>query len=114
MKNNSQVIFIYAGGIVDKEYKEQIDQYAIENNIVEQIRYVGELRPGTELNNFYSSADAFIFPSIAEAFSLVIIESMAAGSPVFMDKNGILEIDEQLKAIIDSFELLNNTHIMTK
>jgi glycosyltransferase involved in cell wall biosynthesis len=97
MRKDRNVVFAYAGGIIDAEYKIEIDQYIQAQNIADQVKYVGELRPGETLNQYYASADAFIFPSTAEAFGLVIIESMAAGTPVLADRNGILELINVLK-----------------
>lgn len=39
-------------------------------------------RHGDELASYYACADCFVFPSLTETFGLVILESMAAGTPV--------------------------------
>ena len=46
-----------------------------------QIRWMGVL-PRTELAKVYAAADVFVFPSRAETFGLVMLESMASGTPV--------------------------------
>lgn len=85
LKSNKDYIFLYAGGIISEEYHESIKVFAKMNGIEEQVKYVGELKPGAELNRYYSVADAMIFPSKLEGFSLVILEAMAAGTPVLIE-----------------------------
>ncbi len=97
---NEKVNYMYAGGIIDNEYKKMIDQYSSENKINNKVVYVGELHPGKELNEYYNKAKAFIFPSKAEAFSLVLLEAMSCGLPVIMDRNAIKEVDKDLENVI--------------
>ena len=49
--------------------------------------FVGYLR-GEELASAYASADAFIFPSRTETLGLVLLEAMAAGTPVVAARSG--------------------------
>ncbi|MFM6357269.1 MAG: glycosyltransferase family 4 protein [Planktothrix sp.] len=49
--------------------------------------FVGYLR-GKELAEAYASADAFIFPSRTETLGLVLLEAMAAGTPVVAARSG--------------------------
>ena len=86
MKSNRNVVFCYAGGVISSEYQAQVLNYARENGLEDQVRYLGELKPGKELNEVYNMAEAMIFPSKAEGFSLVILEAMAAGIPVVINK----------------------------
>ena len=46
-----------------------------------QIRWMGVL-PRVELAKVYAAADVFVFPSRSETFGLVMLESMASGTPV--------------------------------
>ena len=45
------------------------------------VSFVGSKRP-EELGYYYSLADVFVFPSKADTFGIVMIESMACGTPV--------------------------------
>jgi glycosyltransferase involved in cell wall biosynthesis len=45
------------------------------------VKFVG-LKKGQELAKFYQNADVFVFPSKADTFGVVIIESLACGTPV--------------------------------
>ncbi len=49
--------------------------------------FVGYLR-GQELADAYACADAFIFPSRTETLGLVLLEAMAAGTPVVAARSG--------------------------
>ncbi len=87
MKSNGDIVFCYAGGIISAEYQAEIKDYSRENGIEDRVIYLGELHPGEELNEVYNMAEAMIFPSKAEGFSLVILEAMAAGIPVVINKS---------------------------
>ncbi len=84
MKQNENIMFCYAGGIIDEEYQNKIIEFAKQNDVENRVRYFGELVPGKVLNDFYNSAVAMIFPSLAEGFSLTVIEAMSAGVPVII------------------------------
>lgn len=85
MKQDKDIVFCYAGGIISEEYYKEINEFTIKNDVQEQVRYFGELKPGAGLNEFYNLAEAMVFPSKAEGFSLVVIESMSAGVPVIIN-----------------------------
>lgn len=87
MEINPNIAFAYAGGIIDTNYKDNIDKYVKEHGIEDRVKYVGELTPGEQLNEFYNLGETMIFPSKAEGFSLVILEAMSAGLPVIISKN---------------------------
>ena len=84
MKNDKDIVYCYAGGIIDPEYYNRINELAKKENIMDRVIYFGELKPGIELNKFYNMANAMIFPSKAEGFSLVVIEAMSSGIPVII------------------------------
>ena len=87
LKQDCNLLYCYAGGIISDEYQECIQQYAIQNGIKDQVIYMGEIPPGKQLNKIYNLAEAMLFPSIAEGFSLTILEAMAAGVPVVIHQN---------------------------
>lgn len=86
MKKYPDLVFAYAGGIVDESYQKKIQDFAQDNGLSNQIRYLGMLAPGRDLNELYNTAIATILPSKYEAFGLVAIESFAAGVPVLVDE----------------------------
>ena len=46
-----------------------------------KVKFVG-YKKGTELANYYKSADVFCFPSRNDTFGIVMIESLSVGTPV--------------------------------
>ena len=93
LKENKDLVFAYAGGIVDEEYQQQVKTFAEEHGLTEQVRYLGMVSPGKELNELYNTAVATILPSRYEGFSLVSVESCATGVPVLVDKEGPIRLD---------------------
>lgn len=86
LKEDVNSFFVYAGGIISEEYQEQIKKFVNKMGISGQVVYMGELKPGKELNKYYNLADVMVFPSKSEGFSLVIIEAMSAGVPVIINE----------------------------
>lgn len=52
----------------------------------DSFRYVSSV-PHTLLNQYYSSANVLVFPSLVEGFGLVLLEAMACGIPVITTPN---------------------------
>ena len=64
------------------------NRQALEQHFAETpTHFVGYLR-GQQLASAYASADAFIFPSRTETLGLVLLEAMAAGTPVVAANSG--------------------------
>lgn len=77
-------VYAYVGGIVDEEYKNEIDTLVDENSLNEKVVYLGMAKPGKELNELYNMAELTVFASNYEGFPLVIPESLSAGTPVII------------------------------
>jgi glycosyltransferase involved in cell wall biosynthesis len=78
---------------VDNEYQNAITKYAKENDIEAQVKYLGELAPGEQLNHYYNAASCCVFTSNLESFGLVIIESIATNTPVIVGSNLMFALD---------------------
>lgn len=50
------------------------------------VRYIPSV-PHYQLNQYYSNASVFVFPSLVEGFGLVLLEAMACGIPVITTSN---------------------------
>lgn len=76
-------------------HEESLRELVQELEISEQVRFLGYV-PDDELPALYSSADVFVLPSKYEGFGLVVLESVACGTPVIgADAGGIpTAIDE--------------------
>lgn len=62
--------------------------------------------PRAELRNLYASADVFVFPSTSDTFGLVLLESMATGTPVAcLPVDGPLEVIGASQAGVMSYDL---------
>lgn len=93
MTTHLDVVYLYAGGVIDPDYQAQITRFAAENGLENRIRYVGELRPGVELNRYYNAAALTVFPSKLESFGLVIIESLSTGTPVILANKPLFTLE---------------------
>lgn len=92
LREHKDAVYMYAGGIIDDEYKKSIDSFAKKSHISDQVVYAGELCPGKLLNKYYNAASFTIFPSKIESFGLVIIESLSAGTPVLLKEKPLFEL----------------------
>ena len=121
------VQFDIIGPVVSRKYFIELKNYVknkgLEKNInfIKQINYI-------DLTQYYQNADLFMFPSDRETFGMVIIESMACGTPVAAidclggpsevlehNVNGILtSIDDYASAIIKYLLDLSHQVIMKK
>ncbi len=78
-KQIPDILLVIAGeGPAKSAYMQQAINLGLENNTM----FVGYLDRDTELIDCYHSADIFVFSSTTETQGLVLLESMAAGTPV--------------------------------
>lgn len=113
MKERQELVYAYAGGIVDENYQNEILKFAKVNKIENQVKYLGMIAPGEELNRIYNIAEATIVPSKFESFCLVVIESFSAGIPVLLDENSSFSFSESaLLYTTDNFEQVIKDNIL--
>lgn len=110
LREDTNAVFAYAGGVIDPEYQNSVLQFAQENGVAGQVCYLGEIKPGEQLNAVYNSAKALVFPSKAEGFSLVIVEAMAAGLPVIVPESLEFRLAGQCLRYTDDAAFLNLVH----
>lgn len=113
LKERQDLVYAYAGGIVDENYQNEILKFAKVNKIENQVKYIGMIAPGKELNRIYNIAEATIVPSKFESFCLVVIESFSAGVPVLLDENSSFSFSESaLLYTADNFEQVIKDNIL--
>lgn len=113
LKNNEDIVFAFAGGIVSQEYFEKVNNTVKELQIEDKVFYLGESSPGEQMNRIYNMADATLFVSKYESFGLVCIESLAAGVPVLLCSESLSSFGEgSVMSNNENFEkdLLNLIH----
>ena len=69
--NNAELLIVGAG-----ELKEELEQQASEPNCKDYVHFLGLV---DNMREFYSSADIFVLPSVAEGLPRTLIEAMATG-----------------------------------
>ncbi|MDI6758889.1 MAG: glycosyltransferase family 4 protein [Candidatus Omnitrophota bacterium] len=74
----------------DGPYKKNLEKLSRKLNIESNIKFFGAITDRTSLIKTYCMADIFVFPSLLESFSLVILEAWAAGLAVITTKVGII------------------------
>lgn len=92
LRDNPDMVYVYAGGIVSEEYHQQIKDMVKEAGLEAQVVYLGMVQPGETLNQLYNAAEATICASQYEGFSLAIIESLAAGTPVLVQEGSPFDV----------------------
>ena len=85
MKKNKNLVFCYAGGIIDAAYQEEIINLAQKENVSSQVVYYGEIAPGQTLNHLYAISKVCVINSKSEAFPLVIAEALSIPRPIFIN-----------------------------
>ena len=111
------VQFDVIGPVVSDKYLENIKRLIKKNNLNDNVNIIDQISHKS-LISYYQEADLFIFPSDRETFGMVIIESMACGTPVAAidclggpseviehNYNGILSnLDDYTESIIKYFK----------
>ncbi|OHD07654.1 MAG: hypothetical protein A2086_16105 [Spirochaetes bacterium GWD1_27_9] len=91
--------------LIGKQYPNEIEffkDFVTKNDLEDKIEFIGEVKPET-IKYWFNIADFSLLPSHTEGFPLVIIESLASGTPVIASNVGgipeIITIDEFGKII---------------
>lgn len=89
LKARKEAWFLVAGtGPLEKEMKD----YFTKEGVLDRVRFAGILQ-GHDLVNAYAAMDVFAFASQSETQGIVLVEAMAAGTPVVaVDANGVREV----------------------
>lgn len=107
LKNHEDVVYMYAGGIIDAEYQQKIADLAKSQGFEERVIYAGELAPGKVLNEYYNAADCSVFTSKLESFGLVIIEAIASGTPTVIGGKTMFNLEKGYYVYNDEAEFIS-------
>ncbi len=72
------VLLVVGGGYEEARYKKMVS----DKNVSARVKFIGRIEEKQKLAAYYSVATVTVVPSDAESFSLVTLESLAAGTPV--------------------------------
>ena len=114
IRAEKHLVLVLSGGEEDKAVFKAENEVILKDKSVHIIEGVSE----NDLVQLYSSAAAFVFPSLAEGFGLPIIEAMQCGCPVItssvsclpeiagdaailVDPCNVTEITGAMKAVVD-------------
>jgi len=89
---NQLKLIVVGGGKKDVDFprnKEfmRINDALKEKKLEDKVLFLGSKKQD-ELKEYYSAADALVFPSLYESFGLVAIEALACGTPVIASQIG--------------------------
>ncbi len=76
-----EVTMTVVGPWGDDNFKDKVEQFIQEKNLEDVVIFEGVIE-NRELPKFYQKADLLLFPSRSESFGIVVVESMACGTPV--------------------------------
>jgi glycosyltransferase involved in cell wall biosynthesis len=79
--NESQLIIAGTSAPADKEYDTQLRQQIERLGLRDRVYFAGMVT-GTDKISLYQAADMFVLPTFQENVGLVLLEAMAAGTPV--------------------------------
>ena len=81
-------LFVVGGG--NKEYVEKLKQTIFENNIKENVEFMGRASD-LERNRLYAKCHFLIHPSFKEGFGLTVLEAGASGTPTIARKGSSID-----------------------
>lgn len=104
------VLIVIGSGYNEENYRFLTKKLSLEN----QIYFVGSVNKPEILSQYYSLAQATVVPSDYESFSLVVLESLACGTPVIASRISALQnkIDPGVNGLL--FERANSDDLADK
>lgn len=79
-------LLLCGGGVLENQLRTKVEELGLEDKVKMTGVFDEQLKP-----KFYSSFDAFVFPSRAEGFGIVLLEAMSAGLPILCSNLPVLE-----------------------
>lgn len=85
-RSKSVHLLLAGGGEMEDDLKKLTKELGVEDFVTITKRY-----PKEDTVKLYSSFDAFVFPTLAEGFGIVLLEAMASGLPIICSNLEVLE-----------------------
>jgi len=95
----------------DLNYSAMLKSLVTELGIGERVVFTEKRVEGEEKSSMYKNAEIFVLPSHSENFGMVVVESLAQGTPVITSKNTPWQILEEKNA---GFWIENNLESIAK
>ncbi|HET6840964.1 MAG TPA: glycosyltransferase family 4 protein [Candidatus Angelobacter sp.] len=98
-ERNSRAFFVIAGGVLEGDYFQELQNLAQDLNLTGRIRFAGEQKPVQPL---LEMSDVFVLPSRSEGFSNALLEAMASELPCIATNVGgnIEAIEDGINGLI--------------
>ena len=93
-----EILLVFAGGVVDFNYKKRIDEFVKENGLEENVLFTGNLNR-EDLRDLYAGCDGGLFPVGGQGGWLAPFELLCSGNPVVVSK------EMGASSVIDKFKL---------
>lgn len=74
------------GKVIDASYKQLLDRYIADHNMTDHVIFEGP-QDREHLDQFYTRAELFVFPSQLEGYGMVLVEAMQHGLPIVAFNN---------------------------
>lgn len=106
-KDNT-LLLIAGGGPKEQELQQKITNLKLQSNIAITGRF-----PEEQKSHFFGSFDAFLFPTLAEGYGIVLVEALASGLPVICSNLPVLQ-EVGGSAVFSYFETANPDDLAEK
>ena len=95
-ENNNAVLLLIGEGEDKEEIKKIVEENKLENNV----QFLGARNDVSEL---MQAMDVFLFPSLFEGLAVVLLETQAAGLPIYTSEN----VAKESRIIEENFEFIS-------
>lgn len=88
LRERMDTMVTFGGPLEDQEVKSHLEE--LQRNFPDRVCYLGYVQGETERTKIFRQADIFIFPTLREAFGLVLLHAMAEGLPIVASREGTI------------------------
>ena len=88
LKERADIMVTFGGPLEDQEVKSRLEE--LQKDYPPRVHYLGYVEDVVERTKIFREADIFIFPTLREAFGLVLLHAMAEGLPIVASREGAI------------------------